>query len=189
MRGLLEHRGYQIVRYFHLMAVELPAPHRAPHAVPEGYRLRAPGAEDEAAVHRVHTAAFADHWGSAPMSPQKWHDFWTARSNRMEHSAVVLDGAGEVVAYALTAEWVPQEAYLSILGSDPAHRGRGLAAAALGAVLDSATRAGFSKADLHVDSASPTGATRLYEKVGFSVRSTSATYRRDVPDAVPTSAG
>lgn len=82
----------------------------------------------------------------------------------------------------LAAEWVPGELYLSLIGSDPALRGRGLARTALRHCLQSAAAAGYGKVDLHVDSDSPTGATRLYESVGFEVISTSATYLRPIPD-------
>ena len=45
--------------------------------------------------------------------------------------------------------------------------------------------AGVFRADLDVDSESPTGATRLYERLGFTVKKTFAAMQRDAPPAWP----
>jgi ribosomal protein S18 acetylase RimI-like enzyme len=91
-----------------------------------------------------------------------------------------LDASGRPLAYVLCGEWTPRELYVNLVGTVPEARGRGLARAALARTIDVAGASGdFDVVDLHVDSASPTGATRLYEAVGFTLKKTFATYQRD----------
>ncbi len=181
VRRLLEHRGYGIVRYFNLMQRTLPGePVPAPE-LPEGVRLLSPEDSHESTVHAAHTLAFRDHWGSAEQSPEQWHDHWTARSNRSALSTLALDADGHVLAYVLAAEWTPGELYVNLVGTVPGARGSGLARACLGRTIAAAASSGaHDRVALHVDSASPTGATHLYEAVGFALDKTFAAYQRDV---------
>lgn len=177
-RRLLEHRGYGIVRYFNQMTRPLAGARVTVAA--DGVELRAPEPAMESALREAHNLAFADHWGSTPQSQEGWHDHWTARSNRFAVSTVVLDASGRPLAYVLCGEWTPRELYVNLVGTVPEARGRGLARAALARTIDMAGASGdFDVVDLHVDSASPTGATRLYEAVGFTLKKTFATYQRD----------
>ncbi len=177
-RRLLEHRGYRIVRYFNQMTRHLPGARVA--VATDGVELRAPEQEMESALREAHNLAFADHWGSTAQSEEGWHDHWTARSNRFAVSTVALDATGGPLAYVLCGEWVPRELYVNLVGTVPEARGRGLARACLARTIDVAGASGdYDVVDLHVDSASPTGATRLYEAVGFALKKTFATYQRD----------
>lgn len=183
VRPMLEHRGYQIVRYWNEMKRPLPASLEVPGV---GAALVSPTDEHQEATRLAHNQAFRDHWGAGPRSPEQWADMWTARSNRMPISTLALDDAGRVLAYVLVGQWVPREAYVNLVGTVPAARGRGLAHAALLRTIGLAD--GYDEIALDVDSASPTGATRLYEKAGFVVSKTTASYQR--PARLPmTSAG
>ena len=57
-------------------------------------------------------------------------------------------------------------------------RRRGLARALLASSLVGARAAGFTSANLGVDSDSPTGATGLYASLGFAPEKTFTTYRK-----------
>ena len=57
-------------------------------------------------------------------------------------------------------------------------RRRGLARALLAGSLVAAREAGFTSASLGVDTDSPTGATALYESLGFVPEKTFTTYRK-----------
>lgn len=177
VRPLLEHRGYRIVRYFNMMVRELPGvPVDVPG--PERVVLREPVLDDEAAVLAAHNAAFVDHWGSVPIDASVWHDRWTGRSSRLEPGTLAVGEDGTVLSYVLCSEWVPRELYVGLVGTVPGARGRGLARACLARTIDAAARSGrYDLVDLDVDSASLTGATRLYEAVGFRVKHTMAAYQ------------
>jgi mycothiol synthase len=57
-------------------------------------------------------------------------------------------------------------------------RRRGVARALLTSSLVGAREAGFTSANLGVDSDSPTGATGLYESIGFAPEKTFTNYRK-----------
>lgn len=177
VQPMLERRGYAVVRYYNEMKRMVGG---APVEVPEvDALLVSPTEAHREATRLAHNEAFRDHWGSGPQSPEVWDDTWTARSNRMEISTVALDPEGRVLAYVLAGTWVPEEAYISKVGTVPAARGRGLAHAALLRTVSLA--GGFDYVALDVDSASPTGATRLYERAGFSLAKVTSLYHRDAP--------
>ncbi|MFX0539529.1 N-acetyltransferase family protein [Ornithinimicrobium sp. Y1847] len=185
-RKFLTERGYAVVRYFNLLA--RPLSKEQVIEVPEiqGVELVTPGPEHEMDVHAAHVAAFRDHWGSGPTSPENWHQNWHASSARPATSTLAIARGGEhdgqVLAYVLTGQWVDRESYINLVGTVPHARGRGLAAAALARTIELATQAGeYDVIELDVDSESPTGATRLYERLGFTLKHRSAAMRRPLP--------
>ena len=89
--------------------------------------------------------------------------------------------AGQALCYVLAAEWVPRELYISRVGTARSARGLGYAAWVLSTAIASAFESGFVKVVLTVDTQSPTGATVLYERLGFSVVRQGAIYRKTVP--------
>jgi ribosomal protein S18 acetylase RimI-like enzyme len=78
------------------------------------------------------------------------------------------------------------DAHFGQIGTLPEHRGRGLAGAVISASLQAAVRAGCGRASLQVDSENVTGALRLYEGLGFTVRRTSVSWARMLPPVGPT---
>lgn len=186
-RELLLDRGYAVARYFNLLVRDLGDE----PAVPEiaDVELVSPGPEHEKPTHTAHVEAFRDHWGSGPSSPEGWHDQWVAGAARHDISTLAIargDGGagwtpGEVLAYVMVGQWVDREAYVSLVGTVPSARGRGLAAAALARTIGLATRSGtYDTIELDVDSDSLTGATRLYERVGFRHKHQTAAMRKTV---------
>lgn len=177
VRTLLAHRGYEVVRYFNMLSRPLPGDALA---VDADATLVSPGPAHEEAARIAHNAAFADHWGAGPKTPERWHDFWTARSTRHELSTLALDADGHVLAYVFAGQWVPRELYVDLVGTIPDARGRGLAAAALARTIALGGASGeYDVIELDVDSDSPTGATRLYDRLGFTRKKTWATLQRD----------
>jgi len=139
-------------------------------------------------VRRAHNAAFTRHHGSSERDPASWQVMFTGqRAFRPEMSTLALvDGA--VAAYALvyvydsdTRATGVADAHFGQIGTLPEHRGRGLASAAIVASLRAAVEAGCGRASLQVDSENVTGALRLYEGLGFTVRRTSVSWARMLP--------
>ena len=183
-------RGYQPLRSFvtmtRVLAGEdgLPAVGTPPDGM-EGVPWT-PGLDD--AVRLAHTEAFADHWGSPVLGPTDWRlRISGAPSFRPAWSRVVVDG-GEVAAYQLAHEWPAEaalkgwtEAWIGQLGTRRAWRGRGLATLLMADALRSFAAAGRDRAALDVDTANPTGALGLYERLGFTTWRTMVAHARAVP--------
>ncbi len=64
-------------------------------------------------------------------------------------------------------------------------RGRGLASALIARSLERLRDLGMTEAALGADSESPTGAQRLYQRLGYSTESRIVVFRRPLPGAVP----
>ncbi|WP_152186551.1 GNAT family N-acetyltransferase [Segeticoccus rhizosphaerae] len=174
VRPLLEHRGYAIARYFHEMERAFPgAAVLEPAAAVEPYRD-----ELSEATRLAHNDAFSTHWGSTPRDEENWRDMMSSRTFRPNESFVHVAADGRVLAYVLCYQWMDGELYVGQVGTRQDSRGRGLARATLAACLRAAAEHGYRSADLGVDSVNPTGATALYESMGFEVTRTFATYTR-----------
>lgn len=177
--AMLARRGYRVVRYYNELARGLDGPVEVPS--PADVDLVCPRPDHEEAVRLAHNDAFRDHWGSGPQSTETWHDHWTGRSSRGEVSTIAVAPDGRVVAYVLCSEWVPRELYVNLVGTVREARGRGLARAALLRTIDLAARSGaYDTIELGVDSANPSGATRLYEDVGFALKFQVLAMQRDL---------
>ncbi|MFC5720880.1 GNAT family N-acetyltransferase [Streptomyces gamaensis] len=184
LAALAERTGFAPCRYWFSMSRDLrtePLPHATP---PDGLRLTPFAWEDDEAVRLAHNEAFADHWDFTGADRADWRAWGTgARSFRPELSAVLSDAVGRVAAYLLADEYAADTAAtghrsctVGFLGTLPAHRGRGAARALLSHTLRAARRQGCERAELVVDSANPTGALGLYERLGFATDRMFVTY-------------
>ena len=132
--------------------------------------------------------AFADHYGSSPRDEAEWRQRGTGSPGfRPELSLLALDG-DEIASFLLsyvypadTAATGVREVWIELLGTRPAHRGRGAASALLAAGLSRYREGGYQRAALGVDAANPTGALRIYERLGFRTERTATTWACEVP--------
>jgi mycothiol synthase len=179
--------GFQVRRYFFDMRADLTAgvpvmSRSAGAGVPvmsrsAGIEVRTWSPADDENTRLAYNAAFADHWGSVPMDTDRWRTTFAESSFfRPEFSRLALL-AGEVVGFVLVDEFPAETAahgyrtgYIDRVGTVRSVRGRGIAAALLADSMTALAGAGVRYADLGVDADSPTGAGRLYERLGFTVR-------------------
>jgi mycothiol synthase len=183
VRAMLERRGYHVLRYHHELVRPIPG------VLPEEPSLPVQRytPELEEAVRLAHNDAFSAHWGSTPIDPQRWHDNTHARAFRPECSFLSCapadgqDADPTVLAYVFVAQWVPGEAWVSLVGTRPAARGAGLARACLAASLRAMAEQGYVKAGLAMDSENSTGAGALYASLGFELDKVTATYGKVEP--------
>jgi mycothiol synthase len=118
-------------------------------------------------------AAFADHWGSTPRDRESWHHDLTGFGVRLDLSFLAT-AEGEVIGVCRNSHYPSDEAvtgrldgWIDQLSVVRSHRQRGVASALITASLRSFQEAGFTHAVLGVDSENPTGAYRVYERLGF----------------------
>ena len=168
---LFASHGYQRVRYFTEMLRDLREPLETT-APPQGIEIR-PWSEALAAdAMDVHNDAFRDHWGSQPMTAERWSAF-RDEFFLPEASFVAYDATGPV-GLVLSSKYPHDfedrgrtESWVEDLGTARRVRGRGIGTALLLAAMDTFRADGMEYACLGVDSASPTGADRLYARAGF----------------------
>jgi mycothiol synthase len=170
-RALLEDDGYVFVRAFLRMEIELDEPPAEP-PVPDGLRLVALTEADDPAVHAALEEAFADHWQHTPIS----YEAWLRRNEGSDRSLwfAVKDG-DELAGVSLNERERHGSGWIDSLGTRRAWRGRGVAHALLLASFAEFRRRGERVVRLAVDASNPTGAVRVYERVGMR-----AAWRADV---------
>jgi mycothiol synthase len=184
--GLFSARGYRQVRWFNLMQKDLSSA-VAEQRLPDGIEVAGLDPERSADALLVRNEAFRDHWGSTETSRERWEHFTGLRVFRPAYSFVAYE-AGEPLAMIMGQEYEvlnggtgERELYVPLVATKRAARGRGIASALLGLALAKARADGFTTATLNVDADSPTGAVRLYERLGFAVKETWISYRKELP--------
>jgi len=183
--ALHEECGYQASRWFHSMLRDLSEP-LPPAAVPEGVRVV--GYRPEMAEHArlVRNESFRDHWGSTETSAEHWAYLMARGAFRPGVSFLAYEGC-EPLGMLISRE---HEAYrdqtgrrdmhIAQVGTRAAARKRGIATALLATALSAARADGYDQASLDVDADSPTGAVRLYERVGFTIGHTWVVYKKQL---------
>ena len=130
---------------------------------PAGFGVRAFSAVDAPAVHRLMRAAYAGGGGSVGA----FEAWWPALRDDAEFDAslcfLAIDGAGEIAGVAQC--WT--SGFVKDLVVHPRARRRGLAEALLLTVFQAFRRRGASHVDLKVELDNPTGALRLYRRLGM----------------------
>ena len=181
--ALLAAAGYREIRRFQLMRIDFAGRPSSP-SIPDGIRIEGfDPAHDVAAAFDAHHEAFADHWGETEETLDEFRH-WLVNTPRFDRELCLLarDGptvAGYVFAWA-EAEEDSSRGYVATLGTRPAYRGRGIAEALLRHVFGTLFDRGKRGCDLHVDSDSLTGATRLYERVGMTAHPRFATWEKEL---------
>lgn len=175
--ALLRSFGYREARRYWEMAIELEAPPQALGELPEGLLLDTFRTEDAREFHDAIREAFADEWGFVSLPFDEW---WASRWDD-DHSLwfVVRDGE-RIAAYARCESRRSGSGFVGMLGVRHAYRRRGLGLALLRHTFDEFWRRGVTRVTLGVDSANPTGATRLYERAGMHVVSEDVTFEKGI---------
>jgi mycothiol synthase len=182
-------RGYRPIRSSWTMEIEFGVEAPAEPVVPDGIELRPyRHPDDERAVYEALQDAFADHWDFHPESIDQWREFTVKwRNFDPDLWLVALDG-GEVVGASLN---YPERAddpgygWIGTIGVRRPWRRRGVGEALLRRTFALLHARGLRKVRLSVDSQSPTGAERLYERVGMSVLRQSNTWECELPNVDP----
>lgn len=178
---LLESLGYRSVRRFWRMTIDLQEEPSQPewpaHIVPEPFRLDA--AE---AFHAALEDGFADHWNH---TPEPFEDF---RRRKLENPALdlslwrVVRSGREIVGGAICDADRYGGGWVDALFTRREWRRRGVGEALLLDAFGKFWARGTRRVGLGVDAQNPTGATRLYERVGMRVEWAAVIYEKEVGD-------
>ena len=182
--ALLLASGYAPARFFYDMV--LPSLDEVTESpMPDGIDLRPASRDQYRTVWLAAAEAFRDHWGATEWTQEDWTRFEADPANA-DPGLWRIGWDGDEVA-GIVQTTVPAEeneehgrarVYVAWVAVRRPWRRRGLARALLASSLVGARAAGFTSANLGVDSDSPTGATGLYASLGFAPEKTFTTYRK-----------
>jgi mycothiol synthase len=170
---LLDRLGFELVTEVLEMAVELLPPLPEP-GWPAGVRLRPFDAERDAAdVHACLVEAFAG--SDERVAPfEEWLPWLLGDPSYDPALVFVAEQDGRIAGIAQC--WI--EGFVKDLAVRPAYRGRGLGQALLRAAFAEFARRGVAQVRLKVDADNPTGAVRIYRRLGMDELRRYAVYAR-----------
>ncbi len=150
------------------------------------YRLH----DDDAVVNEACNEAFRDHWGHADVPPDVWLLYITQPAFRPELSILAENPVDKQIAGMCLVIVNEQEnkrlgrqrGWIDILAVRRQYRHLGLGTALILEGMRQLYRAGCTQAVLGCDSENLTGATRIYERVGFHVDKTRVSFRKLLRD-------
>lgn len=171
---LAKAHGFSVARHFLQLQRRFDT---AIEPVPlEGYQVVPFDLSRSNDVRLARNDSFRDHWGSQPSPEELWETAIRRSSKRHDLSFLALAPDGEVAGFVMsevnTGDFETtgfSHAYINLVGTRREHRGRGIARALLTHTLEACRADRLEGAVLDVDAESPTGATALYEQVGFTV--------------------
>jgi ribosomal protein S18 acetylase RimI-like enzyme len=147
--------------------------------------------QDNEGARQAFDASFADHWDHHPTAPEDWEHWLKQPQVRHDLSqlAEIEDEPGAFAGFCIIEISEDDnklrgvsEGWIELLGTIRGWRRIGLGRAILLHGLHSLRDAGMDTALLGVDSKSLTGANRLYESVGFRIRSREFSYACDLEE-------
>jgi mycothiol synthase len=182
--ALLESLGYDAVRVFREMRIELEDVPYAP-LWPDGLRVTPFDPDRDArAFHAAHEEAFADHWNHEPRDFETWAKSHLS-SERFDPSLWCVVRAGdEIAAGTISTGDTYGGGFVHALFTRRPWRKQGVGAALLADAFTRFWERGERSVGLGVDAASATGAFRLYERVGMTPALGWVVYAKELrPDA------
>ncbi|HEY2979672.1 MAG TPA: GNAT family N-acetyltransferase, partial [Anaerolineales bacterium] len=127
--------------------------------------------------------AFRDHWGHTPGTFERWQHWLTGRPDFDPTLWLIAydtssAGGDQIAGYSL-CKYRMGIGWVGTLGVRRSWRKQGLGLALLYASFGELYRRGKPVIGLGVDAANPTGATRLYQKVGMQVAKEYVFYEKE----------
>lgn len=180
-RAIHENAGYHPIRFYWRMQIDLEAP--PPTAVwPDGIELRPFERDKHArAVLEAQNESFRDHWDSHDLSFEQWE---LRKFGRQDFDPslwmIAWDSRSAQIAGFSQNRYRMGIGWIGTLGVRRPWRKHGLGEALLLHSFGEFYNRGTKTIGLGVDAHNPTGATRLYQKVGMSAASEFITYEKEL---------
>ena len=174
---LFESRGYGEVRRFYDMAIELTEPVPEP-SLPDGLAIETFVEADARVFRDAMSEAFQDHWEHHPLPFEEWWEQKRAAPGYDPTLWYLIRDGDEVAATVRNDPERNGGGYIGAIGVRRPWRGRGLGKALLLHSFAEFQRRGQTRVTLGVDAENPTGATKLYERVGMHVEMESVVFEK-----------
>jgi mycothiol synthase len=178
---LLRSRGYRDVRHFYRMRIEFDGPPPEPRW-PEGFDVAAFDPAEAREFHDALEDGFAEEWGH---TEEPFEAFAKRRldEERFDPSLWTTVRSGSEIAAVMIADWKRHgdAGWIGSVAVRKPWRRRGLGEALLLRSFGQLYERGERVVQLGVDAQNPSGATRLYERVGMSVGFEAVIYAKNLP--------
>lgn len=177
---LLRGRGYRDVRHFYRMRVELHGPPPEPKW-PEGFAVSTFDPDEAREFHDALEDGFAEEWGHTE-EPFEAFSKRRLEEERFDPSLWTTVRAGDEIAAVLIGDWKRHgdAGWIGSVAVRKPWRRRGLGEALLLRSLGQFYDRGERVVQLGVDAENPSGATRLYERVGMKVAFEAVIYAKNL---------
>ena len=178
--ALVRTRGFERVRTFRHLKLDLDGSPRDPGEPPVGIEIRGiePG-RDLRRVHAILVEAFSREWGYRVIPFDEWVGLEVETAS-YDPSLWLLATDGNEAVGALSAVVRGDRGWVDELGVRAPWRGRGIASALLRRAFATFASRGLARIMLNVDSENSTGAVRLYESVGMGTLRAWDVYEKQV---------
>lgn len=175
--SLLERLGYREVRQSFRMAIDLADRPLPPDGIP-GVLIDRFEETRARELYEVVETAFAQEWGHRRQEWEEWRKRWLSGPWYDQGLWWTASSGDSLVGAIICRERFNDAGWVSRVGVLPDWRGRGIG----GALLQTAFRGLYDRGErriaLGVDAANPTGATRVYERVGMRVSYAAAIFEK-----------
>ncbi|MDO0909443.1 GNAT family N-acetyltransferase [Streptomyces sp. DT2A-34] len=168
--GLIEKRGWYVVRRYHVLQRSLDAAADLMPEIPSGVRLRSCADEaDRARVHALYQSSFAEHFDFQPRTYDQW--LGDVDADTLDWSLVWIVGTGEPgdAGFLLARDDREAMGWIRSIGVVREARGLGLGGLMLRNAFAAFAARGRETVGLGVDTANTTGAPALYARHGMAV--------------------
>jgi mycothiol synthase len=181
---LHQNEGYQAIRYFYWMRIQMESQLEAPQ-LPQDIHLSTYHAGiGPRPVFEALEEAFQDHWGQSPWNFARWKQH-TFSEEFFDPGLIFIAFDGDKIAGAAICRLRFEHGWISTIGVRRPWRRQGLGHALLLTAFNEFYRRGEKIVALSVDAESPTGATRLYERAGMNVYQEFALYEKELRPGKP----
>ena len=177
--SMLKERGYEVVRHFFHMAIDL-ADVGEPPPPPDGVTIRAlDPVRDARPLYELIEHAFSEHWNWTPMT---FEAFWRRVGEREDFDPEIslIAMRGDVYVGASWNVTKIDRGWVQDLAVHESARRMGLGESLLRHTFKVFKDKGWSKVGLGLDAGNVTGALRLYQRVGMHVTRQFDAYEKDV---------
>jgi mycothiol synthase len=165
--ALVGSRGFERVRSFRHLQLDLNGPSPESGEPPPGIEIRGIQPErDLARVHAIFVEAFREEWGYRVIPFEEWSSL-EVETDSYDPSLWLLATDGDDAVGALSGVVWGDRGWVGELGVRKPWRGRGIASTLLRRAFATFAARELSRVMLNVDAANPTGAVRLYERLGM----------------------
>jgi ribosomal protein S18 acetylase RimI-like enzyme len=172
--------GLEPVRYWYEMdrGVADPIPDSP---LPDGLRAVTYDPALNDVLYDAHMAAFSDHWGFDWRPKDEFLKRFASVAFRPEQSAIAVAADDSVAGYLFSTSYDdPSRMTMATIGTLRAWRKKGVASALMATALRLYAEAGVTTATLGVDTNNPTGALRVYERIGFRPILSATTFSKSI---------